>query len=225
MRIGVEFSKTDMAKYISHLDLQRAFSRAIRRSGLPIKMSEGFNPHYVVSFASALALGVESEAECVEMALAEYVKPELFAFALGNVMPPGIEIKKAVMLKDKAPKLMAAAMQAEYEVRFKNDVLEMLNSAVCDIMSQSSILAVKKAKGKEKQFDMRPMILSLDVKGETLVMRLASAPSGSLKPEFVIGELEKRVGGLDCSIKRTGLYALENGQPVSLLEFCAEDEV
>ena len=63
MRIGLEFEKKDTAKYISHLDLQRAFQRAIRRSKLPVALSSGFNPHYKVSFASALALGIISECE------------------------------------------------------------------------------------------------------------------------------------------------------------------
>lgn len=222
MRIGLEFSKEGMAKYISHLDLQRAFSRAIRRSGLPVKMSEGFNPHYVVSFASALALGVESEVECVEMALKEFVKPELFVFAINNVMPPGLKAKRAVVLGKKAPKLMATAMEAEYAVSLNKVNLELLNSAVCDIMSKESILAVKTAKGKQKQFDIRPMIYNLEVSGDTLVMRLCAAPSGSLKPEFVIDEIKKKTGDFQYSIKRTGLFAHKDGMAVDLLAHCAE---
>lgn len=223
MRIGLEFSKEGMSKYISHLDLQRAFSRAIRRSGLPVKMSEGFNPHYVVSFASALAVGVESEAECVEIALKEYVKPELFIFAINNVMPPGLKVKRAMMLGKRAPKLMATAMESEYVLTLNKVNLELLKSAVCDIMSKNSILAVKIAKGKEKQFDIRPMIYGLEICGDTLTMRLCSAPSGSLKPEFVINELKKVSGEFDFSIKRTGLFAHKDGKAVDLLEFCADD--
>ncbi len=203
MRIGIEFSKTGMAKYISHLDLQRAFSRAIRRSNLPVKLSQGFNPHYVVSFASALALGVQSECECVEMALSEEVETKVFLVALSNALPPGIEAKSAVRLADGAPKLMAAMREAEYTVSFDQTDMDMINTAVCDIMGQSEIVATKKAKGKIKQFDMRAMIVSLEVNHDKLVMRLVAAPLGSLKPEFVLAELNKRVGELSCSVTRT----------------------
>lgn len=222
MRIGIEFSKKGMAKYISHLDLQRAFGRAIRRSGLPVKMSEGFNPHYVVSFASALALGVESEAECVEMVLKENIKPELVLFALDNVLPPGIKAKRAVKLHEKAPKLMAAVREAIYEVNTENCHIPLLKSVVCDIMSNNSILAVKMSKGKEKEFDIRPMINSLDVLGDMINMRLAAAPSGSLKPEFVIDEIRKKTGDFSYSITRTGLLAIEDGRAEDLLDVCSE---
>ena len=222
MRIGVQFTKTGMAKYISHLDLQRAFGRAIRRSGLPVKMSEGFNPHYVMSFASALALGMQSSAECVEFVLKQEVKPELFVFALNRALPKGLEAKRAAALAESAPKLMAAVREALYEVTFANCDIGMLNSAVCDIMNQSSIVAVKKSKGRQKQFDIRPMILGIEIEQQSLKMRLAAAPSGSLKPEFVIDEILKRIGQCTYSIERTGLFAHKGEEPADLLDFCSE---
>ena len=221
MRIGVEFTKTGMAKFISHLDLQRAFGRAVRRSGLPVKMSEGFNPHYVMSFASALALGTQSTAECVEMVLKEDVKLELFQFALSSALPEGLKATRAVVLSESAPKLMAAVREAEYEAAFIDCDIDMLKSAVCDIMNQSSILAVKKAKGKETQIDIRPMILGLETEQAILKMRLAAAPSGSLKPEFVTNEVIKRIGQQNFNIVRTKLLAHIDGKPVDLLDSCA----
>lgn len=221
MRIGIEFSKTGMAKYISHLDLQRAFSRAIRRSNLPVKLSQGFNPHYVVSFASALALGTASECECVEMALSEEVDTKVFLVALSNALPPGIEAKSAVRLREGAPKLMAAMREAEYLVSFDQADMDMINAAVCDIMGQSEIAATKKAKGKIKQFDMRAMIVSIKAEHNTLVMRLVAAPLGSLKPEFVLAELVKRVGEFSASVTRTKLLAISDGKAIDLLTACS----
>lgn len=221
MRIGIEFSKTGMAKYISHLDLQRAFSRAIRRGNLPVKLSQGFNPHYVVSFASALALGVRSECECVEMALEQEVDTKVFLVALSNALPPGIEAKSAVALKEGAPKLMAAMREAEYTVSFDQADMDMINAAVCDIMGQSEIVVTKKAKGKIKQFDMRAMIVSLEVDRNTLAMRLVAAPLGSLKPEFVLAELVKRVGDFSASVTRTKLLAHSGGKAIDLLTACS----
>ena len=49
MRIGIKFQRKGLKKYVSHLDMQRLFARALRRSGLPVKYSSGFNPHINLS--------------------------------------------------------------------------------------------------------------------------------------------------------------------------------
>lgn len=222
MRIGVEFSKYGMAKYISHLDLQRTFSRAIRRSNLPVKLSQGFHPHYVVSFASALALGTQSECECVEMAMSEDVDLKVFLFALSKALPKGIEAKSAVVLKEGAPKLMAAVREAEYTAVFSDCDFDMIKEAVYDIMEQPQIIVTKKAKGKIKQFDMRAMIISQQISGDTLVMRLVAAPSGSLKPDFVIEQIRNRVANFSVSVSRTKLLAHKDGKAIDLLTACSQ---
>ena len=62
MRMLAVYHKTESARYISHLDVQRTLQRAFRRAKLPLRFSEGFNPHPELSFASALATGTTSAA-------------------------------------------------------------------------------------------------------------------------------------------------------------------
>lgn len=78
MRMALKFAKGSDVKYISHLDLQRAFQRAFRRSGLPIKYSQGFNPHAKISFASALAVGVTSSGEYLDVELEDRAMPSRY---------------------------------------------------------------------------------------------------------------------------------------------------
>jgi radical SAM-linked protein len=212
MRIALEFGKKDAAKYISHLDLQRAFSRSIRRSGLPVALSKGFNPHYIVSFASALALGTESECECVEMALERDVDPGKFLEAMKNALPPGLIAKRAVRLADNAPKLAASLSEAEYHV-FLDGKPDEIKDAVCDIMESEQVTVSKDG----KDIDIRHMISDLNIKEDRLVMRLAAAPSGSLRPDIVIGELKARAGDFSCRVVRTGLFARTGGKTAELL--------
>ncbi|MCU0652592.1 MAG: TIGR03936 family radical SAM-associated protein [Candidatus Omnitrophica bacterium] len=87
------FSKTGAMKYISHLDLMRLFMRAFRRAGLPVKITEGFNPHPKLSIKRALKLGVESICEEATIILRDYTEPSLFKEGLARQLPPGIEIK------------------------------------------------------------------------------------------------------------------------------------
>ena len=65
----IKFSKGEEVKYISHLDLQRAFQRALRRAEIDIAYSKGFNPHPKVSFATALSVGMTSDGEYVDVEL------------------------------------------------------------------------------------------------------------------------------------------------------------
>ncbi|MEW6101525.1 MAG: TIGR03936 family radical SAM-associated protein [Candidatus Omnitrophota bacterium] len=82
-------------KYISHLDLMRLFMRAFRRAGLPVKMTEGFNPHPKFSIKKALKLGFESENEEASIVLKEDLPTDEFIKNLQQQLPEGIEIKHA----------------------------------------------------------------------------------------------------------------------------------
>ncbi|MBQ5742660.1 MAG: DUF2344 domain-containing protein, partial [Clostridia bacterium] len=43
---------------MSHLDLMRCMTRALSRAEIPVKFTEGFNPHPYLVFAAPLALGI-----------------------------------------------------------------------------------------------------------------------------------------------------------------------
>ena len=80
-------------RYISHLDLMRLFTRAMRRAELPLKMSEGFSPHPKLSLKRALKLGVESEQEEAAIVLKYPVELEDFKNRLQKKLPEGISLK------------------------------------------------------------------------------------------------------------------------------------
>lgn len=92
-KILIGFSKVGIIRYISHLDLMRVFARAVRRSGLPVSLSEGFNPRLKISFARALKLGVESKKEEATFRLDKLLSAEEFKIRLAKELPPGIEIQ------------------------------------------------------------------------------------------------------------------------------------
>jgi len=94
-RMQFVFSKKGTMKYISHLDLMRLLMRAMRRAELPLKISEGFNPHPRLSIARALKLGAESDHEEAAVMLREFVKPQDFKDRLQMQLPQGITIKEA----------------------------------------------------------------------------------------------------------------------------------
>jgi len=79
-------------KFISHLDLLRLLQRALRRSGLPLKMTEGFSPHPKLSIARALKLGLESDNEEARAVLKEAVDILQVQRLLNAQLPVGIKI-------------------------------------------------------------------------------------------------------------------------------------
>ncbi|OGC16130.1 hypothetical protein A3J90_03440 [candidate division WOR-1 bacterium RIFOXYC2_FULL_37_10] len=97
--IKIKYSKGDEIKYISHLDLIRALERAIRRAGLPIAYSQGFNPRMLISYKTrALKVGETSD-ECeAEIKLLENIPLQEIKNIMNTVLPKGMEIAATDML-------------------------------------------------------------------------------------------------------------------------------
>ena len=91
--VRIRFEKTGEAAYISLLDLQRVFHRILKRSGLPVYYTQGFNPHIYLSFACPLSLGQESLCECCEVKTeAEDPQLDTWCDVLQPYMPRGIKV-------------------------------------------------------------------------------------------------------------------------------------
>jgi radical SAM-linked protein len=93
--LEVTFAKQGAMKYISHLDVMRVFSRALRRAGLPLTITQGFTPRIKMRFERALKVGVESEHEKAVFYFNEEVPVERFTASLNSLLPKGIFISHA----------------------------------------------------------------------------------------------------------------------------------
>lgn len=111
-QLRIWFSKTGNAKYISHLDLNRCMTRAVRRAHLPLWYTEGFNPHPYITFALPLSLGQESEAEPMDIRIQGEMENEEILNRLAAVMPEGISIFKVHEAQADAKEIRSA----EYEI-------------------------------------------------------------------------------------------------------------
>ena len=101
--VRISFEKKNEASYISLLDLQRVMQRVLKRSGLPVWHTLGFNPHIYMTFACPLSLGQESECECVDVKTeAEAPDFEQWKAALNAIMPAGHSSRRASSLKEGA---------------------------------------------------------------------------------------------------------------------------
>lgn len=223
----LQFQKGDVVRYLGLLDLQRTIQRALRRSGLPIRYSNGFNPHIVMSFASALSSGIPGDAELLDVALSrEDVTQEECLEAMNRVLPPSLRASRVRLVDDRFPKVSAALEQAEYRITLRGGEAGKIAKAVPAFLSTEEIMALRKTKRQEVMVNIRPMIHALDVDcGEeqdcvVLTARVSFVEAATLKPELLIQSLCSFAGveTPQCDIRRTGLLGLVDGQPVPLID-------
>ena len=158
MRIIASFYKHEQVMFVSHLDMQRLFQRAFRRADLPLAYSNGFNPHPLLSFATALSVGYTSDCEYFDVMLSEYVSPAEFKRRVNAVLPQGVHIVDAVDAGEFKASLTPLMRSAEYdiELEFAESVpREAFYVAVDEILNGGEIIVSKKTKGGIKDVDIR----------------------------------------------------------------------
>ena len=104
------FEKGIRLRHIGHLDIQRAMMRALRRSGLPVAYSNGYNPHILLTFASALSTGAAGKKEILDVTMAREVSPDDFLQQMNRALPPDLQLSFARALDDKHPAMMALVL-------------------------------------------------------------------------------------------------------------------
>lgn len=202
------FSLGERLRHIGHLDLMRALQRALRRSGLPVSFSQGFNPHILLSLAAPLSVGMAGEREVMEVPLSDAVTPGAFAAALNAALPAEIRCLECRPKPDDAPAPMAALFAAQYRARFEQDA-PLLADAARRFMALAGYEAVKRTKKGDKAFDLRPLVYNLVVRENELLMTLALRESGTAKPEIVLNALAALSGAAlpPARVTRTALLA------------------
>ena len=119
MNIRVRFRKYGVLKFIGHLDVMRYFQKAIRRADIDICYSEGYSPHMIMSFASPLGLGLESDGEYMDIRIHGSISSEEAVHRLNAVMVEGIDVMSFRELPENSKNAMASVAAADYEVRFR----------------------------------------------------------------------------------------------------------
>ncbi len=195
MRMLGVFEKSERVRHIGHLDIQRAVQRGLRRSGLPVAYSNGFNPHILVSFASALSTGACGKKELMDVKMAEEVPEAEFLNRMNSAMPPEMRLSAARAVDDRHPALTAILKAGEYELRIRDKAqAEKLIPAVETMMSQDAIFVMRKTKKGIGEVDMKPLIYTLRGEGQILYATLALTERESCKPAMILEGLKTAAG-------------------------------
>ncbi|MEY2634333.1 MAG: hypothetical protein RIS75_273 [Actinomycetota bacterium] len=162
-KVRLKYAKRGPLKFSSHRDFQRAFERAVRRVGVPMAYSAGFNPHPKISYANAAATGTASEAEYVEIGLAAPVDLTKLLEALQSAMPPGLDMLEAIEAKTSG---FAERLEASvWEVVVPKLDPEQAQAAIGQLLAREEVLVSRMTKNGLRTFDARSAVLSLSVEG------------------------------------------------------------
>ena len=230
MRVRVRFTKSGVMRFVGHLDLMRYFQKAIRRAELPIRYSEGFSPHQILSFASPLSVGLTSDGEYMEMELTDdgYRMSDVVE-KLGSQMADGITIVSAHILPQNAKNAMASLAAARYIVSYRGDDPfsdeDELREAINGFYGKGlKIVVTKKTKKGERTLDIAPLIYEFTcgtANSKIYYDMLVSAGSTeNIRPELVIETFHKALGSdYDFSmlmIHRADMYEYEDNKLISM---------
>jgi radical SAM-linked protein len=206
--LRITFAKTEAMRYTGHLDLYRAWERTLRRAGLPLAYSQGYNPRPRIQIASALPLGFASQHEVIDV----WFETELVMVRVkGNLQkaaPPGIKVVQVEEVDLRAPALQTQLMSAEYTVTFLDQV-EDLDSRLQRIRDAQSLPRERRG----KPYDLRPLIEEIERMPDDgslrqrIHMRLTAQEGATGRPEEVL--LEMGLSPHRARVERTRLIFQE----------------
>ncbi len=189
-RVRLKYSKLMPLSLLSHTELMTVFFRAISRAGLPIQFSEGFNPHPKVSFGPALGVGVESEAEILDMELSCTLDLLSVVKAMNAALPSCIRILESRTLKSGEPAAGAGITRYTYEAFVPDGFTGDLKAAVSAFLARDSAVVRRVSDKGVKEVDIRPMVRELiALDGHRVGFTLGEKDGRSAKPYELVGEL------------------------------------
>lgn len=165
-RIRLRYAKRGRLRFTSQRDFARAFERALRRAGVPMAYSAGFTPHPKISYIGGAApTGVASEAEYVEIGLAEKVDVAALRATVDAALPPGLDVVDAVVA---GPGSLAEQIQASaWRIELPGVSADAGWAAVEAFLAQEELGVERLTKDGRRTVDVRTPVVSAGVSQAT----------------------------------------------------------
>ena len=203
--IRIKFRKVGMLRFISHLDLQRTFSKVIVRSGIPVWYTKGFNPHAKLVFALPLSVGTQSETEFLDIRLREDMSCEEVKKRLNSVLTDELSVTDVYVPESKFQDIG----YAKYEMNIVTDgASEELAEKIRQLFAAKPIMMIKRTKSGEKEIDISPLIHSISVSYDKesdsirISAVLSAVSDNYLSPEMLVNKMKDELGILSHDIMR-----------------------
>ena len=230
--VRVRFTKRGKVRFISHRDVARAFERAFRVEQLPLAFTQGFAPRPKVSFGLALSVGHESDAEYLDVQLAEEVPLDSLARGVSDALPEGIDVTGAAALSDRAPALQESVTAVAYRVTVTGPDDARVDAddvrvAVDEALARPALPVTRTRKGHQVTEDLRSIVRTMAVTdaddlGPVLDLELSTQPRGT-RPAEVLAVVDGDL--VDRRVLRTKQLIERGGARLEPLEADARSRV
>jgi radical SAM-linked protein len=201
------FSRQEPAIWLGHLDMMRTFERSIRRAGIPIAWSHGYNPRPQMVFALPISVGLAAEADYLDINCESQADTDFIKNNLNQNLPAGLSIGSVTAITPEKASLMSLVKQACYRITAA-DICVHAKSLLND---DRPLVVEKIRKGKSQQLDLRPLILEWNcTDNSNLDIRVMAGSSQNLRPDLILKLLTERTdinmsAAEDAMITRTSL--------------------
>jgi len=192
-RLRIRYAKRGRLRFTSHRDFSRAFERALVRARVPMAYSSGFNPHPRISYAGAAPTGSASEAEYLEIGLAERLDPDAVREILDAVMPDGLDL---IAVAESPGGSLADLLTASHWRLDTTAAADAVETAVAAFLAADAVLVERMTKKGMREFDSRTAVSSLTASGGSLDLLLVHTVP-AVRPDDVLTGL-RLAGGLDA---------------------------
>ncbi|MFW3170234.1 TIGR03936 family radical SAM-associated protein [Geodermatophilus sp. CPCC 206100] len=191
-RLRLRYAKRGPLRFASHRDLARALERALRRARVPMAFSAGFSPHPKISYVGAAPTGAASEAEYLEIGLAERCDPEAVRAALDESLPAGVDVLECVEAAEGGGSLADRIDATVWRVEFPGVEPGELAAAVAAFLARDEVTVAKRTKNGLRDVDARDPVVSAAAAGTagcailTMVVRQVTP---AVRPDDVVAAL------------------------------------
>ena len=190
-RLG--YTKGERVKYISHLDFLRCVNRSFKRAKVPVKYSQGFNPHILLNIGLPCPVGVSSICEELDIELTTSMETDEIINRMNSSLPDAIRVLWCKR-KTNEPDFYDIEY-ARYSINFSSD-----KDFDTDAFSkENEIMIEKKSKRGMKEVNIKDFIAELKIskidEGKYFADAVISAGNKlNLKPDLLVSALSSYYG-------------------------------
>ena len=191
-KLRIRYAKRGRLRFASHRDLARALERALRRAQVPMAFSAGFSPHPKISYLGAAPTGAASEAEYLEIGLAERRDPEQVRAALDASLPDDIAVLECVEAAEGSGSLADRMEVTTWRIELPGVEPADLERALAAFLARDSVEVPRRTKNGLRDVDARAAVTSASTGAEAgcaILKAVVRQVTPAVRPDDVLAAL------------------------------------
>jgi radical SAM-linked protein len=194
-------------RFLSHHDCMRVMERLAVRANLPLRYSQGFNPHPVLSLLLPRSVGVATDDDLLVLAMDGPVEGPTIVESLNAGAPKGLRFLSAERMPTrKAPR----PAKAFYELPLDGPAAETVSRRLTELRdlpawsAQRVVVASRGQRETSRPIDLRPLVEDLAVQEGRLRISLVRRGDAWARPAEALALVGLDAPEFLARLRRTG---------------------